>query len=79
MQQMQEEGRLFQTVDRFWREIMKYCAKDTKVRKIYRTKVNSSFSFSVCVNAFVFRIYTMSYYISCFGFLGTKPCCTLFE
>nr|XP_021153643.1 dynein heavy chain 12, axonemal isoform X1 [Columba livia]XP_021153644.1 dynein heavy chain 12, axonemal isoform X1 [Columba livia]XP_021153645.1 dynein heavy chain 12, axonemal isoform X1 [Columba livia]XP_021153646.1 dynein heavy chain 12, axonemal isoform X1 [Columba livia]XP_021153647.1 dynein heavy chain 12, axonemal isoform X1 [Columba livia]XP_021153648.1 dynein heavy chain 12, axonemal isoform X1 [Columba livia] len=31
MQQMQEEGRLFQTVDRFWREIMKYCAKDTKV------------------------------------------------
>lgn len=48
MQQMQEEGRLFQTVDRLWREIMKYCAKDTKVRKIYRTKVNSSFSFSVC-------------------------------
>ncbi|NXH14929.1 DYH12 protein, partial [Bucco capensis] len=31
MQQMPEEGHLFQTVDRHWKEIMKHCAKDPKV------------------------------------------------
>ncbi|XP_015730364.1 dynein heavy chain 12, axonemal isoform X3 [Coturnix japonica] len=31
MQQMPEEGRLFQTVDRQWREVMKHCVKDPQV------------------------------------------------
>ena len=31
MQQMPEEGRLFQIVDRNWKEIMKYTVKDPKV------------------------------------------------
>uniref|UniRef100_A0A803VKC7 Dynein axonemal heavy chain 12 n=1 Tax=Ficedula albicollis TaxID=59894 RepID=A0A803VKC7_FICAL len=31
MQQMPEEGRQFQTVDRLWREVMEFCAEDPKV------------------------------------------------
>lgn len=31
MQQIPTEGRLFQTVDRNWKEIMKHCVKDSKV------------------------------------------------
>ncbi|XP_078517697.1 dynein axonemal heavy chain 12 [Lissotriton helveticus] len=31
MQQMPEEGRLFNTVDRNWREVMKHCARDPRV------------------------------------------------
>uniref|UniRef100_A0A3Q1B603 Dynein axonemal heavy chain 12 n=1 Tax=Amphiprion ocellaris TaxID=80972 RepID=A0A3Q1B603_AMPOC len=31
MQQIPEEGRLFQTVDRNWREVMRHCVKDPKI------------------------------------------------
>uniref|UniRef100_A0A8B9L9M7 Dynein axonemal heavy chain 12 n=1 Tax=Astyanax mexicanus TaxID=7994 RepID=A0A8B9L9M7_ASTMX len=31
MQQMPEEGQLFQTVDKHWREVMRHCVKDPKV------------------------------------------------
>ncbi|XP_056445731.1 dynein axonemal heavy chain 12 isoform X2 [Gadus chalcogrammus] len=31
MQQMPEEGRLFQVVDKNWREIMRHCVKDPKI------------------------------------------------
>ncbi|XP_040909250.1 dynein heavy chain 12, axonemal [Toxotes jaculatrix] len=31
MQQIPEEGRLFQTVDKNWREVMRHCVKDPKI------------------------------------------------
>lgn len=33
MQQIPEEGRLFQTVDRNYKEVMRHCVKNPKVRK----------------------------------------------
>lgn len=37
MQQIPEEGRLFQTVDRNWKEVMRHCIKDPKVNLIMTT------------------------------------------
>lgn len=42
MQQMPEEGRQFQIVDRLWREVMEFCAEDPKVREI--SVINRNFS-----------------------------------
>lgn len=33
MQQMPEEGRLFQTVDKNWKEIMRFVMRDPHVKK----------------------------------------------
>lgn len=38
MQQIPEEGRLFQTVNKNWKEVMRHCVKDPKViieKKVY--------------------------------------------
>lgn len=37
MKQIPEEGRLFQTVDKNWKEVMRHCVKDPRVgvRKAY--------------------------------------------
>ena len=32
MQQIPEEGKLFQTVDKNWKEVMRHCVKDPKVK-----------------------------------------------
>ena len=35
MQQMPEEGRLFQIVDRNWKEVMKHTVRDPKVGDLF--------------------------------------------
>lgn len=36
MKQIPEEGRLFQTVDKNWKEVMRHCVKDPRVvKKVY--------------------------------------------
>jgi dynein heavy chain len=39
MQQMPEEGRLFQQVDKHWKEVMKHTVKDPKVRNIVKQNI----------------------------------------
>lgn len=34
MKQIPEEGRLFKTVDKHWKEVMRHCVKDPRVNNI---------------------------------------------
>ncbi len=38
MKQMPEEGRLFQIVDKHWKEVMMHCVKDPKVKTYTKYK-----------------------------------------
>lgn len=44
MQQMPEEGRKFQAVDRNWKDIMKFLTKDPRVRKALENSLHIIFS-----------------------------------
>lgn len=35
MKQIPEEGQLFKTVDKNWKEVMRHCVKDPRVKNIY--------------------------------------------
>lgn len=40
MQQMPEEGRLFQMVDRNWKDVMRHTVKDPKVISYFRLELD---------------------------------------
>lgn len=40
MKQMPEEGRLFQIVNKHWRDVMKHCVNDPKVPQIQTIQFN---------------------------------------
>uniref|UniRef100_A0A3P8ZCE8 AAA+ ATPase domain-containing protein n=1 Tax=Esox lucius TaxID=8010 RepID=A0A3P8ZCE8_ESOLU len=53
MQQMPEEGRLFKTVDKHWREVMRHCVKDPKILPATSLPRNVSCNVGFCLFFFL--------------------------